>query len=140
MRWRQVGKVLESSLMKHLLIAGAALTLFTTGAAFAQQTTPAPDTTASAAPDPASTTGPATTPAPAATTDASATPATPQSTATSMPPSPTGAVVGDMAQANPPPAAGAYPVCTKKGQDRCVVASQRRMASVHRKAKTPTGA
>lgn len=151
--------------MKRLLIASAALAMLGAGAAFAQQTTPAPataapvpaaatppataptdpTTTTPVAPDPASTNGPATTPAPAtsdttATTDSAAAPATPQSTATTMPPSPTGAVVGDMAQANPPPAAGSYPVCTKKGQDRCVVASQRRVASIHRKAKTPTGA
>jgi hypothetical protein len=97
-------------------------------------------------------------PAANAKTDAAtnaAAPATPQSTGTSAPalvdgsaqattPPPamamasTGAVVGDLTTANPPPSA--YPACTKKGQDRCTVKSQMRTASMKHRTAAKTGA
>ncbi|MDP9102386.1 MAG: hypothetical protein M3N05_00065 [Pseudomonadota bacterium] len=138
--------------MKRLLIATAALGLLTAGVAFAQDSQSGIGAPGSTAGQPA----PATMPMPAKPTDAVKSPAiTPQSTGTpapaivdtgtgSAPPaaapatppmaatkSPaTGEVVGDMSTANPPPAAGAYPRCTHKGQDRCTT-----MAQSHRRTK-----
>jgi hypothetical protein len=122
--------------MKRLLIATAALALVGAGAAVAQDAKTSPTGVGS----PASTAGlapPPITGTPQATPDATANP--------TMPTPGTGTLVGDMAASNPPPAAGSYPPCRRKGQDRCVVTAQLKhhmtTASLrHRTAKTHTGA
>jgi hypothetical protein len=81
--------------MRRLLIATAALALMGAGTAMAQPTPSA---------------------APAATPPIPDTPTTPTTAGTT--------VVGDMSANNPPPAAGSYPPCKHKGQDRCVVTAQ----------------
>ena len=132
--------------MKRLLIASAALALIGAGSAMAQVTPPMPPTPATTSPpattpaDPAavapqaSSTSPApdanqpaAAPAPAAS-EVAPTPAS-DATASAAPPAAAtasaaapGAIVGDLAQANPPPAK--YPACTSKKQDRCVVMAQ----------------
>lgn len=145
--------------MKTFLIATAALGMMTAGAAFAQDSQsgigspgstagqPAPaampmpakptDAVKSPAITPQSTGTPATaivdtgTGAAAPATDPAAPAAsTPAPMAANSTPS-TGEVVGDMTAANPPPAAGAYPRCTHKGQDRCTTMAQAR----HKMAK-----
>jgi len=131
--------------MKRLLIASAALALIGAGSAMAQvtppmpvpasppATTPSPADPAAVAPQ-ASTTSPApdasqpaAAPAPAAS-EVAPTPASDATASTAPPAAATasaaapGAIVGDLAQANPPPAK--YPACTSKKQDRCVVMAQ----------------
>jgi len=109
--------------MKRLLIASAALALLGAGSAMAQVTPPASSIPAS----PATTT--ATPPAPTADASQPAAMPDPATSQAAMPSAPVGetastqgAVVGDLAQANPPPAK--YPPCTNKKQDRCIVMAQ----------------
>jgi hypothetical protein len=94
--------------MRRLLIATAALALMGAGTAMAQPTPSAAPAATPPIPD--------TPAAPAATPDATA-------QAPTMPAAGT-IVVGDMSATNPPPAAGSYPPCKHKGQDRCVVTAQ----------------
>jgi hypothetical protein len=115
--------------MNRLLIATAALALIGAGTALAQDTQPTPAQ-------------PAATPPITGTPEAST---TTNPTGTPMPTTATGQVVGDMAATNPPPAAGSYPPCRRKGQDRCVVTAQLKhhmtTASMKRhKSRTRTGA
>ena len=132
--------------MKRILIATACLTLMGGGFAMAQPNQPprTDDTPAAVAPttngatdvDPARAASSAGTLSHSDTGDAAKAAMQPgmiQGSTSTMPMTPGAtAMVGDQMASNPPPAAGAYPRCTHKGQDRCMAS-----ATTHRKAMKP---
>ncbi len=148
--------------MKRFLIATAALTLMGGGAVYAQSTTQPTSPTTSPMPAtstppaaPSDTTPPAATPAspdpssapaspaPTTTPDTTSAAPMPSTQSTPMASSTTPTVVGDLAQTNPPPADGSYPVCKSRKQDRCVVGSQAHHAAMAKRkmaSKTAPGA